>query len=222
MIYTFDENAGAPVLIIKSETYKYLIKVRRHQIGDSVTFRAPSKPDERYDYTLSSIDGRQAVFELLSYSTEPVVPAKPLHIGWCIIDPKSVEKVLPSLNEIGVTKITFIQSDRSQKNFKHDLKRYERILESSMQQCGRTHKMEFAFSGSLQDFLTSHPDTAVFDFCDATYDGTYYDTVVIGPEGGFSNEERSLFNADHTFRFDTPLVLRSETAAISVASKLLL
>ena len=38
-----------------------------------------------------------------------------LHIGWCVIDPKTVEKYIASLNEIGVDKITFIYADYSQK-----------------------------------------------------------------------------------------------------------
>ena len=222
MIYVFDEDAGASTLKVRSETYKYLIKVRRHQVGDSVTFRAPSEPAIRHDYTLTSLDGRQASFELTASQHDPAAPAETLHIGWCAIDPKSVEKVLPSLNELGVTRITFITSERSQKNFRPDLKRYERILESSMQQCGRTHRMRLESGPALSAFLSEHPDAAIFDFCDRPYRGEALRTVIIGPEGGFSETERALFDAQRLFRLATPMVLRSETAALAVASKILL
>jgi 16S rRNA (uracil1498-N3)-methyltransferase len=222
MIYVFDDDAGSATLKVRSETYKYLIKVRRHQPGDTVTFRNPSAAEVRHDYTLISFDGRQAHFELASSSDEPVEPLKTLHIGWCVIDPKSIEKMLPSLNEIGVTQITFITSERSQKNFKPDFKRYERILESSMQQCGRTRRMQLTSGPSLSAFLNQYPDAAVFDLCDTPYGGEPIETVIIGPEGGFSDTERTLFKSARLFRLDTPLVLRSETAALAIASKIVL
>ena len=96
-----------------------------------------------YRYKIVNIDGRSAALELVSAEAEQVAASKQLHIGWCVVDSKSVEKVLPLLNELGVAKITFIYCDRSQKNFKPDFKRYERILESSMQQCGRSEMMIF-------------------------------------------------------------------------------
>lgn len=223
MTFIFDDNAGDKHLVVKSETFKYLIKVRRHIVGDIIAFRCTETPEILYEYELAAIDGRQASFALKNRREYRVEPARHLHVGWCVIDPRSVEKVLPSLNELGVGKITFISCDRSQKNFKPDFKRYERILESSMQQCGRTHKMEFATAATLDTFLKTNPECAVFDFCDETYEGSEaYETVLIGAEGGFSEAERKRFADHRVFRLSTPMIMRSETAALAVASKILL
>jgi len=152
-----------------------------------------------------------------------IKPNKALLVAWCMIDSKSVEKVLASLNEIGVTKISFIYCQRSQKNFKPDFKRYERILQASNQQCGRTHMMEFDTYNNIADFITKFPDTRVFDFTDKVLEEKAdFQRVLIGCEGGFSPKERELLKRQEVFRLSTPMVLRSETAVLAIASKILL
>ena len=223
MIYILEEKAGAPILKIDGENFKYLIKVRRHKEGDILTFRSPERIEIKHSYKISEIQNRSLLLELISSDVEYVSPKKQLHIGWCIIDAKSIEKVLPSLCEIGVAKITFISCERSQKNFKLDLKRFERILISSMQQCGRTSFIEFATSKDLKSFLQQNPEAKVFDFCEQTLEKTQeIETVVIGCEGGFSQSEKALVEEKNRFRLDTPMVLRSESAVLAVASKILL
>ena len=223
MIYIFDERAGGELLEIKGETFKYLIKVRRHTVGDRLSFRSQERPQILHTYKLLSVEPRSATLALESSEEKVVKSEAELHIGWCIIDAKSVEKVLPSLCEMGVSKISFIACRRSQKNFKVDLKRYERIVEASMQQSGRSTFMEFALYKNLESFLQEHEDVKVFDFCDKILeDGKGFTTVLIGCEGGFSPEERELLAAQEVFRLKSPMVLRSESAVAAVAAKILL
>ena len=223
MIFVFDENAGNEELVIKGETYKYLIKVRRHAIGEKIAFRSFDHPEIMHTYTLRSLDGRQAGLSLHE-SVEYVIKAeKELHIGWCVIDNRSIEKVLPALNELGVARITFITCDRSQKNFKPDLKRFERIVQSSMQQSGRTEMMRFDTAKNIPTFIGQNQDAVVFDFCEKVFEGGGdIKTVLIGAEGGFSKKEREQLKMQQTFRLNTPLILRSETAAVAISSKILL
>lgn len=223
MRFLFDDDAGKEQLTLKGESFKYIIKIRRHQAGDELGFRQKESSEILYRYKIANVDGRSAVLELISAEDEPVSASKQLHIGWCVVDSKSVEKVLPLLNELGVTKITFIYCDRSQKNFKPDFKRYERILESSMQQCGRSEMMIFDEVKNIGTFIQQNPQTVVFDFCDEVLeDGSDIDTVLIGSEGGLSEAERTLLKEQKVFRLDTPMILRSETAATAIASKILL
>ncbi|MBA1437719.1 MAG: 16S rRNA (uracil(1498)-N(3))-methyltransferase [Epsilonproteobacteria bacterium] len=223
MIYFLCNDAGRERIEIKGEDFKYLIKVRRHSVGDIVIFRSSEKMDVAHRYTLERIESRKAVFMLENSRLSVVQPKKKLHIGWCMIDNKSVEKVLPALNEMGVAKITFIYCQRSQKNFKPDFKRFGRILEASNQQCGRTDFMDIVTCNTLEAFITQNPDTKVFDFCEKTLKN--YDeitTVLIGCEGGFSPKEKELLSSLDVFRLNTPMVLRSESAALAVAAKVLL
>lgn len=222
MQFLFSDDAGKDVLKVKGDEYKYLFKVRRHDVGDLLYFRSRDNSAEIHAYKVLSLDGHAASLEHISSEIKEIRSHKELHIGWCVVDPKSVEKVLPSLNEIGVNKISFIYCARSQKNFKPDLQRYERILETSSQQCGRSNKMEFAIFKTLDTFLESNPDAIVLDFCETVLGcDDEVKTVLIGCEGGFSNEERQKVEKLKRFRLDTPMILRSESAAIAIASKIL-
>lgn len=223
MQFLFSDDAGKENLKIKGEEYKYLFKVRRHEAGDTLYFRSRTKSEELHKYEVVSLDGRSALLEWVSTETKEVKSDKELHIAWCVIDPKSVEKVLPSLNEIGVSKISFIYCARSQKNFKTDLQRYERILETSSQQCGRSKAIVFEVFKTLDAFLEVHPETVVLDFCDEVLGcKDEIKTVLIGCEGGFSEEERQKVEKLKRFRLDTPMILRSESAVMAIASKVLL
>ena len=223
MIFLYNEDAGKKTLKLRGEDHKYLIKVRRHKVGDLLQFRNENDPHTLYTYTITDITPRELFLELQNSEEKRVVPQKHLHIGWCMIDPKSIEKALPSLNEIGVSKISFIYCARSQKNFKPDPKRLHRILKASNQQCGRSSFMEFGIYDNLEDFLKEYPDVKVFDFCERILEEkSGFENVLIGCEGGFSQEEKKLLSQKEVFRLDTPLVLRSESAACAVAAKILL
>jgi len=221
--FLFNNDAGKESLKLKGEAYKYLFKVRRHNINDILYFRTQDKSEELHAYKVCSLDGRSAGLEHISSEIKEIKSDKQLHIAWCVIDPKSVEKVLPSLNEIGVYKISFIYCARSQNNFKTDLQRYERILETSSQQCGRSKQIVFETFKTLESFLNEYPDTIVLDFCDEVL-GCENDvqTVLIGCEGGFSEDERIKVTKLKRFRLDTPMILRSESAAMAIASKVLI
>jgi len=223
VIYLYEDNAGKESFSIKGELYKYLIKVRRHQEGDELGFRNKDDIKTLHIYKITAIEPRALHVNKLSSQLLEIKPNKELHVAWCMIDSKSVEKVLASLNEIGVTKISFIYCQRSQKNFKPDFKRYERILQASNQQCGRTHIMEFDTYNNIADFITKFPDTRVFDFTDKVLEEkANFQRVLIGCEGGFSSKEKELLNTQEVFRLNTPMVLRSETAVMAIASKILL
>lgn len=223
LIYILHENAGESGLTIKGEIHKYLVKVRRHEVEDELSFRCRENIKTLYRYKIVSLDARSLDIELISSKIEEVKATKELHIAWCVIDSKSIEKVLPSLSEIGVSKISFIFCDRSQKSFKLDFKRYERILEASMQQCGRTSYIKFDTYKNITAFIDEYPDTKVFDFCERVLkNGDDFKRVLIGCEGGFSKDEKELLKTQEVFRLDTPMVLRSESAVMAVASKIIL
>jgi 16S rRNA (uracil1498-N3)-methyltransferase len=48
------------------------------------------------------------------------------------------------------------------------------------------------------------------------------DTIILGCEGGFSLNEISKFASDKVIGIKSNIILKSETAAISIASKLIM
>jgi len=223
VIYILLDEKPDEILSLKGEIFKYLVKVRRHNLGDFISFRAKGEMKFLYTYKITELENKKMQLKQVSKKEELVKASTSLHIGWCLIDSKSIEKVLPSLSEIGVSKISFISCERSQKNFKLDLNRFNRILESSMQQCGRSTYIEFDTYKNIEEFIQSFPDTKVFDFTDKTLDDyTDINTVLVGCEGGFSQKEKDFLASKDVFRLNTPMILRSESAVMAVASKILL
>ena len=222
MLYLYHEDAGRASLKLEGDAHRYLFKVRRHKAGDRLHLRN-LQDDRIYRYEISQIDKRIALLTLEDSEILEIKAPKKLHIGWCVIDPKSIEKALPSLNEMGVEKITFIYCDRSQKSFKPDLQRLQKILLGSSQQSGRSKIMQLETAESLDAFLRNNPDAKMLNFSTEHFVGKEEtETIVIGCEGGFTPRETALFAPDRIVGFQTPLVLKSESAACAVAAKVLL
>ncbi len=222
MQFLYHKESGEELLNISGDEYKYLFRVRRKKLGSLLEMRN-LKDDKLSIYRVKSISKREAYLELVSNQESIVEPKRKLHIGWCIIDPKIVEKALPTLNETGVGKITFIKCAYSQANFKIKKERIEKILINSCQQCGRSSLMQIDFANSLSEFLSKNPNSFLLDFSKNRV--TAYsdiETIVVGCEGGISDDERVLFDTQKRVGFETPLILRSESAASAIAAKIVL
>jgi len=217
MQFLYYQNPTSDI-ILTGDDHKYLFKVRRIKKNEIVKIRN-LKDDYLYIYKIIDINKNKAFLKLKEKILAPNKPKKFFHLGWCIIDPKNIEKTLPTLNEIGVSKISFIYCDFSQRNFKLKLDRIVKILINSCQQCGRSNLMEIEVLNSIKEFIEK------YDFIALDFNGEeikckeYNKAFLIGPEGGFSEEERKLFKEKIKLK---GFILRSESAACAIASKILL
>jgi 16S rRNA (uracil1498-N3)-methyltransferase len=220
--YLFLEEAGELNLTLVGDEHRYIFKVRRHREGEVIALR--NLVDEQiHFYKIVSLSKKEALLSLEKSEVLKVVAKKKLHIGWCVIDPKSVEKVLPTLNEIGVDSITFIYCERSQKSFNPDFKRLEKILLNSSQQCGRSSLLKLSMANDLSSFLETNKEAVMLNFSENTLnESSNIGTFVVGCEGGFTADEVALFKSENIMGLDTPLILKSESAVCVVVSKLLL
>jgi len=222
VLYLYNTQAGIPQVSLEGDDHRYIFKVRRHKEGDTLYLRN-LEDGLLHRYLITFMDKRISNLTLQESTTLEIKAKQSLHIGWCVIDPKSVEKVLPSLNEMGVEKITFIYCKRSQKSFKLDFKRLEKILLNSSQQSGRSEMMQLEMAEDLPKFLAEYPKSKMLNFSENNFIGSRtIETIVIGCEGGFHEDEVAFFGAENIVGFDTPLVLKSESAVCAVASKVLL
>lgn len=222
MLYLYNKEAGKPQLTLSGDDHRYIFKVRRHKAEDLLHLRN-LEDGLLYTYTVSHIDKRAVILDLKESQILEVRAKQSLHIGWCVIDPKNIEKVLPSLNEMGVEKITFIYCKRSQKSFKPDFRRLEKILLNSSQQSGRSEMMQLEMAEDLESFLQKNPESKMLNFSENNFiSENQFDTIVIGCEGGFHKDETTLFPLENIIGFDTALVLKSESAVCAVSSTKLL
>lgn len=223
MQFTYHQEASQEFLTVDNETYKYLFKARRHKIEDEIYFR--NLDDKNiYLYKVIEISRKDARLQLVSFEEKIVENDKKLHLAWCVIDPKTVEKNIASLNELGLEKITFIYCEYSQKNFNLNLEKLEKILLNSSSQCGRSSIIKLEICKSLDEFLSVNKNVYLLDFSKQNIETkkNEIETLLLGCEGGFSETERETFDTDKIVGFNSNLILRSETAAISAVSKIII
>ena len=217
MQFLYDKRAGENSLTIENENFKYLVKVRRFKVGD--TIRLINFFDEYlYSYKILSIDRKNLVLLLLEKERIKKDINKKVHLLWCIIDPKTIYQTLPMLNQIGVFKISFLYCKRSQKNFKLDLNKIEKILINSNQQCGRFDLMEIEILSNLKEAIKKYEDISYLDF-GGEPNISDFDRVLVGCEGGFSEEERELLKTHKKIGLKIKNILKSETAILTLAIK---
>lgn len=214
MKFMYHEQAGDEVIYFDADMMAH-IKARRMRVLERLEVR--NLKDERaYIYEIEQLSKRESFARLVFTSYKPVQKSG-FCLAWAVIDPKSIQKSLPALNELGVERISFIYCDYSQKNFSLDLDKFERICALSSQQCGREYMMEFDVYNSLDEFVAAHKDVALLDFGGDDLNKSLSRVVVVGPEGGFTNRERELVQQKYSFKNTT--ILRSQTAAIALAVK---
>ena len=223
MQFIYDKNAKNELLKIEDENYNYIIKARRHKIDDILDFRN-LEDDFLYSYKISQIDKKSLFLNLLKKEEKIIENNKKIHLAWCVVDPKTIYENIASLNELGVDKITFVYSDFSQKNFKINFEKLEKILINSSSQCGRSSIIKLDIYKNIDTFIADNPDTYFLDFSQTSIDSKVLDikTLMIGTEGGFSKRERELFNKNFIVGFSSNLILKSQTAIISATSKIIL
>ncbi len=193
MQFIYDKNAKNELLKIEDENYNYIVKARRHKLDDILDFRN-LEDDFLYSYKISQIDKKSLFLNLLKKEEKIIENSKKIHLAWCVVDPKTIYENIASLNELGVDKITFVYSDFSQKNFKINFEKLEKILINSSSQCGRSSIIKLDIYKNIDTFIKDNPDTYFLDFSQTSIDSKVLDikTLMIGTEGGFSKERENF------------------------------
>ncbi|PZT48788.1 16S rRNA (uracil(1498)-N(3))-methyltransferase [Helicobacter valdiviensis] len=219
MQFVIHKNAGVSTLNIEGELYTHLFKSRRTR--QSTTLLVRNLEDfNLYTYEILEIHKKYATLNLVSSTLTPPSNLPKTHLIWAMIEPKNIEKALPTLNELNVKKISFFYAEYSQKNFKLDFERIYRILESSCMQCGRFIKLEIEILKDLQEMCEKYQDFGVLDFGGEALRQGISLPILIGSEGGFSQKEREILKTRQTFSAKNCNILRSESAVIYTASLL--
>ena len=222
MQFNFCETVGEERLSLSVKEYSHIFKVRRIAVGAKLNF-SNLNDGNIYTYEINDINKKEANLTLIDTQKVEKTSTCKIHIGWCIVDPKTIEKHIAMLNEMGVEKLTFVYAEYSQKSYKIDEKRLKRILINSCEQSGRTSLMRIEILQSVEAYLEAYPKSVVIDFCENFLDkDEKIDSFLVGPEGGFSEDERKLFTCKEVFGLKSPNILRSETVVTGVCAKLVL
>lgn len=159
------------------------------------------------------------VMELVHQRGEPPVP---LTLALAVLHTQAFDWAVEKATELGATSIQPLLTQRVQRR-PHELRvgRWQRVAQAAVAQCGRSCCPQVLPPRSLASFLAEGRGVVVVaDFCGAdpatwSPPAAGQVTVVVGPEGGFTEQERqALQQAGAVCVFLGPRTLRAETAAV--------
>lgn len=223
MRFVYHPDAKAPVLEIVGESYTHIFKARRHDKRTPLTL-CNLTDSHLYTYHIASLDRHKARLELIDSAPCAEQSERAVHIIWAVVDPKVIEKTLPMLNELGVSKLTLFFSQYSQRTFRPNLARLHKILTHSCEQCGRSTLLEIEVLEDLDSVLGRYEDCVALEFGGAVLECANLahhlagKSLIIGAEGGFSPSERARM--PHIVSIAGGLILRSESACVFATSVL--
>ena len=216
MQFLYQIEAGKQELTLEDEAFHYVFNVRRKKADNNHLTLANMQDSTLYKYRILKVEKKKALLDLIDSNTIEQT-SKNTHIIQSIIDMNEFYKTLPYLNELFVEKITFFYSDFSQRNEKINIEKLNKILINSSMQCGRMSIMKLEILNNLQEVLDCNKDAIALDFNANQCNIKNYNSFIIGPEGGFSKNEKEVLK-DRSFGINNPLIMRSKTAAIFVAA----
>ena len=217
MRFLYNKNAGDERLNIQNEGFLHL-KARRIKLGDRQDIRNLND-GYNYIYEVVELGRKNAILELV-FKNSVVENPQNFEIAWACVEASVIEKSLPSLNEMGVKTLHLVFCEYSQQDLRYDLARFERILHASSEQCGRNSIMQIKIWKNLDEILSFNPNLALIDFGGQNLDNAPQNQLLlIGPEGGFSDNERAKVKEKFGLGFEN--ILRSNTAIIAVTAKML-
>ncbi len=155
-------------------------------------------------------------------------PKKNIHLLQSVIKKDNFEWVLEKCTELGVSHFTPVISERTEKK-NLNLDRARIIVKEASEQSGRCSVPIIDEITDLKDVLEKHGDEIVVFHMEGTLlrDSSCATKetlkVLIGPEGGWSEKEITLFKEKNIPIISVgSQVLRAETASIAIATLLLL
>ncbi len=222
----FAADVDAPEIELDPEEAHHLIRVLRLREGaEVVVFDGKGRAARA---RVREVAGDSVKLETLS--AEPTRES-PLSLSMAVAPPKGdrMSLVVQKLTELGIFHIVPLLTERGEVNpdrCRRNLERWRKVALEACKQCGRslvpTIEPPRAFSdvaapSSSPRLLMADPEAGPL----APVSSARPLLLLVGPEGGWSESERSVARDRGLSRFGLgPRTLRTETAAIAAASVL--
>jgi len=221
------------VAIVKGDEFKHLTRVVRKKVGERIVLL--DGEDGSYEAVIRAIASDRAECEINRRMHRLNEPSTEVTLAVSILrNPARFDVLVEKATELGVRSIIPMVSERTiPKSEKHA--RLEKIALAAMKQCGRSYLPKILPLMSFEDVVNQASADAL---ClipheqSSTLPSVLHVTanrpsvspvlVMIGPEGGFTDEEVGAALA-HGFHAVTlgPRRLRTETAAIAAVGLIL-
>ncbi len=217
------------VSLTNPELLHQMSKVFRFKAGDTVILFDGTGGETVCEITL--LTKKEAEFAVKERREGLVPPAQKVTIYLSLIKKDNFEWVLQKGTELGVARFVPMISERSEKK-DLNMERARKIVVEATEQSSWASVPEISEPISLDDVLESKESISE-NLIAFHVEGTSFEKslvagktslgILIGPEGGFSDKEIALFKSKNIPIYSLGhQTLRAETAAVAVASLLLL
>lgn len=197
--------------------------VLRFRIGQQVVL-FDGKQHERL-YKITELSKTEAHLVLVTDFVRKL-PKRNVYLLWSLLKKDKNDWVLQKGTEIGVSHFLPLLADRSEKTgFNHE--RAERIITEAAEQCGRGDIPMVREPMHVSVAIDQLQDKVALYICEQDGDDSLDEKildmgVLIGPEGGWSDDEKALFQDKGIRHINLhDFTLRAETAAVVASSKVL-
>jgi 16S rRNA (uracil1498-N3)-methyltransferase len=177
-------------------------------------------------YTITQFEPGAAHLELITDFVRKL-PPRQVYLFWALLKKDKNDWVIQKATELGVSHFVPILAERSEKTG-FNLPRAQKIAIEAAEQCGRSDIPSIRQPLLLQTALHEYASKLPLLFCEQddlakAQKADYQEVgVLIGPEGGWSDNEKKLFQTQEFGRLDLGhFTLRAETAAVAAAQRLL-
>ena len=150
------------------------------------------------------------------------LPARDVYLLWTLLKNDKNNWVLQKATELGVSHFVPLLSERSEKTG-FDVERAMKIIVEAAEQCGRSDIPTVRDPMLVTTALDTIGATVPLFICEQGNESADHKLdslgVLIGPEGGWSDQEKALFKTHELQHIGLgAFTLRAETAAITAAS----
>lgn len=219
-------------VVLPDDEARHAVRVLRHGPGDEIV--VVDGAGGRYRVRLTETDKRSAAGEVVAVEREVGEPKYRLRIGLGTLKNASrFETFAEKAVELGVSEIVPLITERTER-MSLKAQRMENILVAAMKQSGRSRLPTLTDPQLLADVLAGSADLRIL--CHESADPAALlphvlsrveqkdeITVLVGPEGGFSDDEvATAEEAGWTVASLGPRRLRAETAAMVAAAAVML
>lgn len=212
---------------ITDDDYYHITKVMRMKIGNKVII---CDTISTYLCRIIEITNHQVIFEI----ENEIAEKKELPVNVCIaqgiIRREKMEEVIDKITQLGSSSYMIVNMERCNVKFNEEktdrkLERMNKIAKEAAEQSHRTKILEVKKPISFKELLI---ESKKYDLCLYAYEVTSKDfslkevlkkhkfknlLILIGPEGGISENEVSLLNENHFIPISLgPRILRTEVA----------
>jgi 16S rRNA (uracil1498-N3)-methyltransferase len=229
-----DVSASAGRLVLRGDPARYLVRVRRVEVGARLVAFDPERAIEA-DATVVEMDRERAVLSLGVLRPASVVPRRAVTLVQAVGKGDKLDQVVRDATELGATRIVPVIAARSVARREGDAAhaRLRRIAIEAARQCGRGDAPRIDPATPLTEAVARSVDAEVrlALILDAglgiavalrTAAGHRSVAVAIGPEGGFDRADREALAAAGFVEVTLgPIVLRTETACAAILGAML-